>query len=91
MKMKPKIVIDFMADVTLSEQEILALDGILGYNVDTFLKVFYEKMGKSYVQPHESGVRSLHENLRKQLSPLVATITEARKRINDALREPPKP
>lgn len=82
--------IDFRATLEVNEAEIMALDGILGYSVNAFLEVFYEKMGRTYVQPYESGVRSLHENLRKQLAPLVATIKEARGRIDKALREPSK-
>ena len=48
----------------LDEVEVKALNGIFGYNVDAFLKVFYERMWKAYVQPYEAGVRSLHATIR---------------------------
>lgn len=48
----------------LSEAEAAALDAIVGYGVDPFLKVFYEQLGKSYLQDHEAGLRSLFESVR---------------------------
>lgn len=71
--------------IELSEEEVRALDGIFGYNVEHFLKVFYERMGKSYVQPHEAGVRSLHATIRSILSGPISKIDTARKAIHEAL------
>lgn len=68
----------------LNEAEVRALAGIFGYNVDAFLKVFYERMGKVYVQPHEAGVRSLHETIRGVMSKPIAEIDRARKAMNEA-------
>ena len=48
----------------LTEQEMLALDGMMGYGVDDLLKVFYQYLGKHYLQPHEGGVRSLFKKVR---------------------------
>lgn len=62
----------------LDEAEVRALDGIFGYNVDAFLKVFYERMGKAYVQPHEAGVRSLHASIRGAMAGPIAKINAAR-------------
>ncbi len=70
----------------LSEQEAKALDGIFGYDVDHFLKAFYEKMGKAYVQPHEAGVRSLHATIRGQLAGPIAEFDKARKALHEALK-----
>jgi hypothetical protein len=52
----------------LDEAEARALAGIFGYNVDVFLRVFYERMGRAYVEPHEAGVRSLHKTIRSVLA-----------------------
>lgn len=73
--------------ITISEDEIFALDGIFGYNVDAFLKVFYEKMGKSYVQPHEAGVRSLHKTVRGVLAGPISEIKATRSKIYEAFKK----
>lgn len=43
----------------LNDAEVEALDALAGYGVDSFLKVFYEKLGRAYMEPHEAGLRSL--------------------------------
>lgn len=77
----PKPVVSFTAQITLTEDELRALDGIFGYGPDAFLKAFYEKMGRAYVQPFEAGVRSLHKTIREQTSPQIATLNECRKKL----------
>ncbi len=68
----------------LDEAEVRALDGIFGYSVDAFLKVFYEKMGKAYVEPHEAGVRSLHKTIRGQVAGPLEKIASARRAMQQA-------
>lgn len=75
-RLETKIVLE------LNEDEARALDGIFGYNVDTFLEVFYERMGRAYVEPHEAGVRSLHQSIRKILNGPLAIVADARRRLN---------
>lgn len=48
----------------LSEAEAGALDALAGYGTDEFLRVFYDKMGKAYLQPYEKGLRSLFDSVR---------------------------
>lgn len=50
--------------IVLSESEAAALDAIVGYGDDAFLEVFYNHMGKSYLKPHEEGLRSLFRSVR---------------------------
>lgn len=76
--------IDTRIVLELNEAEARALDGIFGYDVEAFLRVFYEKMGKAYVQPHEAGVRSLHESIRKVLAGPLAEVDKAKQRIRAA-------
>lgn len=45
----------------LTEAEARALDGLCGYNFEEFIKVFYEKMGKHYLEPHEAALKTLFE------------------------------
>lgn len=69
------------ASITLTESEVMALDGIFGYGVEAFLKVFYREMGKAYVEPYEIGVRSLHKELRGKLAPIISEMKEVRARL----------
>jgi hypothetical protein len=74
-----KVTANLTVTLELTEAEARALDGIFGYNVDAFLKVFYERMGRHYVEPHEAGVRSLHATIRGVVSGPLAEIDRARK------------
>lgn len=70
----------------LTEEEVRALDGIFGYNVDVFLKVFYERMGSTYVKPFENGVRSLHSTIRSSLTKPLEIVDKARSGMNQAIK-----
>jgi hypothetical protein len=48
---------------TFSEVEARALEALVGYGIEPFLKVFYEHMGRAYMQPHEQGLRSLFDSI----------------------------
>jgi hypothetical protein len=48
----------------ITEEEAYALNALVGYGVDPFLKMFYEHMGKAYLEPHEKGLRSLFDSVR---------------------------
>ena len=63
--------------ISLSEQEAGALDALIGYGIEPFLKVFYEHMGKAYLHPYEPGLRSLFES-RGQLKHLIDQAAKAR-------------
>lgn len=58
-----KIDVEVKANMVLSEIELRALDALVGYGVEPFLKVFYAQMGKHYLQPHEAGLRALFKNI----------------------------
>lgn len=68
----------------LTEGEAAALDALVGYGdkafIKAFLPVFYEKLGKHYLQPHEKYIPSLFEKARK-LSSALEQLKEARKKI----------
>lgn len=68
--------------VELSEAEIGALDALAGYGVDEFLKVFYERMGRSYLEPHEKGLRSLFGSVRESWPNMMSMAKEARKAVH---------
>jgi hypothetical protein len=62
----------------LDEQELRALDALAGYGFKSFIKVFYEHMGKAYMQPHEAGLKKLFETIRRDVPPALGRIDMAR-------------
>jgi hypothetical protein len=50
--------------IRLTEAEAGALDALTAYGIEPFLTTFYEKMGRSVLQPYEAGLRSLFKSLR---------------------------
>ena len=83
---KANATIEFKINFILTKSEAQALDGLARYGIEPFLKVFYEKMGKHYLQPHEAGLRSLFERIMKELPQEVKKIEAATKAINEALK-----
>jgi len=69
--------------VKVNEAELRALDALVGYGVKPFLAVFYEKMGRHYLEPHEAGLRSLFETIRAQVPNQLAQVDMARKFLKD--------
>lgn len=51
--------------IRLTEVEAAALDALAGYGIEPFLEAFYEKMGRSYLEPHEAGLRSLFTSVQR--------------------------
>ncbi len=77
--------ITFSSTITLTEVEIRALDALVGYGDDAFLKVFKEKLGESYIRDHEAGLRSFFATVGKQVLPALEDIKQARRDLHDAL------
>lgn len=75
-----KAKIEATATMRFSESELRALDALVGYGIDPFLTAFYEKMGKTYMQPHEAGLRTLFESIRS-IVPGILSRTEDAKRV----------
>jgi hypothetical protein len=73
---------EIKGEVTLvmSEAEAKALDALVGYGPAEFLKVFYEHLGKAYLQPHERGLRALFESVRNG----EGSVSNFLKRVHDA-------
>lgn len=58
---------DFQVILKLTEKEARALQAITVYGTKEFLETFYKYLGKSYLQAHEDGVKSLFETIKKDL------------------------
>lgn len=72
------------ATLTLTEEELGALDALAGYGHKGFLEVFYEKMGEAYMKPYEKGLISLFETIRSNVPRALRDVKEAR----ESLRRP---
>jgi len=51
----------------LTEVEARALEAIVGYGTEEFLKCFYQHLGKHYLEPHEEGVKILFKTIKTEL------------------------
>jgi hypothetical protein len=75
--------ITISAKIELNESELRALDALIGYGTDPFLKVFYKHMGKHYLEPYENGLRALFKNIGETVRPPLARIDKARRLLKN--------
>ncbi len=71
--------VNVTATMEFSEPELRALDALVGYGDDAFIKVFYEHLGKSYMQQHEAGLRTLFMSIRSEVPNILSRTDAARK------------
>jgi len=78
----PKIITEVNATIylELTEGEAGALQAIVGYGPDEFLKWFERNLGKHYIAPYRDSVKSLFIKARK-LETAVNQLKEAKKQI----------
>ncbi|GBU16827.1 MULTISPECIES: hypothetical protein [Methylobacterium] len=62
----------------VTEEEVRALDALVGYGDEAFLRVFYKQLGQSYLKPHEAGLRSLFKRVRADMPFIVRRFDAAR-------------
>lgn len=70
--------VEVSATMQFNESELRALDALVGYGVEGFLKVFYAQMGKHYMQPHEAGLRLLFKSIGSTVPTILAAADDAR-------------
>jgi hypothetical protein len=75
------------AILELDEGELGALDALVGYGVEPFLKVFYAELGKSYMERHEKGLRSLFERVASTVPRPLSDLNTARRLLHEAERQ----
>lgn len=73
--------VDITATITLNEGHLRALDALAGYGDEAFLKAFYVKLGKHYMQPFERDLRDLFDLVRREVPSALAGIDEVRKSL----------
>jgi hypothetical protein len=77
---KPKVAVS--ATFLLEEDELRALDGLTCYDVEEFLTWFYKHMGRSALEPHESGLRKFFKAVRDNIPAILQDAEEARAAFN---------
>jgi len=77
-KIEERLMIQAEICIRLSEEEAAALDALAGYGAEAFLKVFYAHLGKSYLEPHEKGLRLLFDTIRGPMSDFYEKANQAR-------------
>lgn len=77
-------VMTFSATLTLTEVEVRALDALVGYGDDAFLKHFKEKLGTAYIRDHEKGLRSAFTAIRRDVLPALHDIDQVRRDLTNA-------
>lgn len=71
-------VMEFNVYLKLTEVEARALDALVGYGHKEFLNVFYEKLGRHYMEPNEKGLISLFESVRREIPRHLSRIDKTR-------------
>ena len=71
--------------LVLTEEEARALYNIVGYGHKPFTDWFYENLGKNYLKPHEQGLISLFETIKKELPQHLSRIDKARKVFSEPI------
>lgn len=83
-KFNQRPVITITATFSVDESELRALDALAalaGYGDDSFIKHFYAKLGKAYMEDHEAGLRSFLRSVREQVPHHLATLAAAREAL----------
>jgi len=78
MEINSQSTFDFNVILNLKEQEARALYAITEYGLQAFTEVFYAKLGKEALKPHEKGLESLFETIKKELPPHLRKMNKVR-------------
>lgn len=67
----------------ITEPEARALDALVGYGDDAFIKTFYEKLGEAYMKPHENALRKFFQSVRDSIPGILYRADRARAAFHD--------
>jgi hypothetical protein len=73
---------------TVNEAEARALDALVGYGDDAFIKVFKESLGAAYIRDHERGLREFFQSIRSLVPPILSRIDRSRDAFNSTPLKP---
>lgn len=71
--------LEISATLTLGESELRALDALVGYGIKPFLEVFYAKLGRAYLEPHERGLCDLFKTIGATVPGVLHEVDDARR------------
>ena len=77
-RLNGKVILDVSINLIISEKEARALDALVGYGDDAFIKVFYEKLGQAYMLKHEDGLREFLTSVRQLMPNILKQIDDVR-------------
>lgn len=69
----------FTGTITLTEVEMRALDGLVGYGDEAFLEHFKKNLGAAYIRDHEAGLKSFFSAVRRDVLPAISDVDAVRK------------
>lgn len=80
MRLHNEVTVRYECTLRLTEAEMRALDALTGYGFRPFLKVFYERMGRHYLEPYEKALQEFFVKVRTKGVPQLRAIDEAREK-----------
>lgn len=83
-KISSNLSIEFTVTLKMSLAEAWALNQMTVYGVDSFLKGYYKQLGRSYLEPHEAGIRTLFKTIQENLPTQLHNADEYMKAIKGA-------
>jgi hypothetical protein len=66
------------ATFAVDEEEMRALDAMVGYGFEAFLSAFQKHMGTHYMHGHEDGLKRFFESTRANVAPILRRADDAR-------------
>lgn len=85
MTLRAKVGVTYTCHLTLTEGEMRALDAIAGYEMKLFLSVFYDKLGKHYLEPYVKDLEGLFAKIRGEGARQLGVIDKARRLLAEKL------
>lgn len=73
-----KPTVQVQATFVLDEEEMRALDALVGYGVDAVLNIFYYGLGETYLKRHEDGLRRLFQTFKDNVPAILGRADKAR-------------
>lgn len=77
-KISQRATIEATATFTVDEQEMRALDAMVGYGFQSFIDTFKKHMGTSYMAGHEDGCKRFFESIRGSIPAILSRADDAR-------------
>ena len=77
-KITGKPTIELSLTFTINEKEARALDALVGYGDDAFIKAFKDNLGKAYIDGNEEGLREFFTSIRSMMPNYLNKINNAR-------------